>query len=332
MRAIQVTRFAPQDNLQLASVAEPTPADDGVVISAHYTALNFPDLLLIEGNYQFKPELPFVPGRDVAGTVLAVGKQVENLLVGDRVAGQTEYGALSEQVHCPAAQCFKLPDDMDMQDAAALGLAYQTAYFALVQRARYQTGESVLVLGAAGSVGLAAVQLAKALGARVIAAVRTSEQAALALEHGADHAVDLAAADLKSSLRDQLYEVNDGKGVDIVIDPLGGDAFTAALRCLAWQGRLVVVGFAAGAIPEMRVNYLLLRNIEVSGLQWTGYRDFTPAAMRRAQEHIHELYLAGVLARPRIASVYPLSGYASAFDHLRSGNTGGKVLVDLRTC
>lgn len=327
MRAIQVTEFAPKGNTEIQQVTESVPGFHEVVINAHFMALNFPDLLLMQGNYQLKPSLPFTLGRDVAGIVQAVGEGVDEFSVGDRVCGQLEYGAFSELVVCPVSQCYQLPDGISLEEGAALGLAYQTAYFALMQRARFKAGESVLILGAAGSVGLATVQLVKALGGSIIAGVMTTDQAEIVKANGADHVVYLEGDDLKNSLRDQVNSATDGKGADVVIDPVGGEVFSAALRCLAWQGRLVVVGFAAGGIPEVRVNYLLLKNIEVSGLQWTSYRDFEPESTRQAQDHIFKLYNQGALRPPRIARIYPLEHYKDALTDLERGGMNGKLLL-----
>jgi NADPH2:quinone reductase len=219
---------------------------------------------------------------------------------------------------------------MSFIEAAAMGLAYQTAYFALVDRGQYQAGETVLVHGAGGGVGLAAVQIAKALGARVLAGVRHAGHAALALANGADHVIDLGRENLRESLREQVYTLTQGKGADVIVDPVGGDVFDASLRALAWCGRLVVIGFAAGRIPEVRANYLLVKNITVTGLQWSDYRDRRPERVRQVQEALFELYRAGKV-KPQVMRTFPLERFAEALALLREGKAQGKLVLEIRS-
>jgi len=288
-----------------------------VVIDARAIGVNYPDLLVAEGKYQFIPPAPYSPGKEVAGVVVGSGK---------RVLAEVEFGAYAEKVLARAVDCHELPGAMPFEDAVALGLAYQTAWFALVERAQLKPGESVLVTGASGGVGLAAVQLAKGLGATVIAGVTSAQKGELCRRHGADHVVDLAAGDLRESVREQVFAAVGKRGVDVVIDSVGGDAFDGALRALAWRGRLVVVGFAAGRIPEVKANYLLLKNIAVLGLQWSDYRNRDPELVARAQSVIFGFYVENRL-KPEITATYPLEHFADALARFESRQVQGKMLL-----
>jgi NADPH2:quinone reductase len=218
---------------------------------------------------------------------------------------------------------------MSFEEGAALGLAYQTSYFALVDRAAYRTGETVLVTGASGGVGLAGVEIAKALGATVIAGVTSAEKGELCKRHGADHVIDLTAPDLRNSLREQVFAAVGKRGVDIVLDNVGGDAFDGALRALAWCGRLVVVGFAAGRIPEVKANYLLVKNIAVIGLQWADYRERDPEWVQRVQAELYGLFEAGKL-KPHISERYPLERFADALARFVGRGVLGKMILTPR--
>ncbi|MBI6563162.1 NADPH:quinone oxidoreductase family protein [Pseudomonas synxantha] len=241
---------------------------------------------------------------------------------------QIEWGALAEQAVATPAQCFKMPDGLGFPEAAAMGLVYQTAYFALVERGQYTKGQTVLIGGAAGGVGLAAVQIAKGLGAKVLACVRNELEAEAVRESGADHVIDLSQGDFKECIREQVFSVTDGKGADVVLDPLGGDFFAGALRATAWCGRLVVIGFAAGNIPTLKINYLLLKNIGVCGLQWSDYRDRTPEKVRDAQEELFRLWREGAV-KPRVMRLFDFESAAEALDLVRQGKVQGKAVVSI---
>jgi NADPH2:quinone reductase len=258
--------------------------------------------------------------------VAGVGPGVTSPRVNDRVWASVEYGGYAEEVVARAENCQPLPDAMSFTIAAALGNIFQTAYFALVDRARYAPGESVLVTVASGGVGQAAVQLAKAMGATVLAGVRSADQAEQARANGADHVIDVAVPGLRDALREQVRAATGGRGADVVLDPVGGDLFDAALRALAWCGRLVVIGFAAGRIPEVKVNYLLVKNITLAGLQWSDYRDRDPASVARAHRALVDLWSAGKI-RPPVAAEYPLERAAEALARLERGHVNGKLLL-----
>jgi NADPH2:quinone reductase len=326
MRAVLLREFGAISGLALTDVADPEPGPDDVVVAVHATAANYVDLLVIAGTYQFLPERPFSPGKLPVGEVIAAGANVRNVKPGDRVLTMAEHGGYAERVKVPAAQCFVLPPGLSYVDAAAMSLAYDTAWFALRERARYQSGEAVLVLGASGAVGLAAVQLAKAFGARVLAGIAHLDKAQAVLDAGADAIVDLSRPDLRDALREQVHAANEGRGVDIVLDPLGGDYFAAALRALAWRGRLVVIGFAGGAIPTVKANYLLVKNIEVSGLQISDYRKRMPELMAACLAEVFSLYQAGRL-RPAVATTYRLDDFSIALQDLHDRRTRGRIVI-----
>jgi NADPH:quinone reductase len=329
MRAIVVSEFEPPERLRVGQVAEPVPQPGEVLVTVHAAPVNYVDLLVVGGTYQFLPALPFVPGKGPAGVVTTLGKDVTNLRVGDRVLAMAEEGGWAEAVAVRADQCYRLPASMPFTEAASLSLVYDTAWFALRERARLEPGETVLVLGASGGVGQAAVQLARAMGARVLAGIARPQRAAAALAAGAEAVIDLSAGDLRDSLRAQVHALTQGRGADIVLDPLGGKIFEAAVRALAWRGRLVVIGFAAGAIPTIKTNYLLLKNIELSGLQVTDYRKRRPAQVAAAFAEIFSLYEEGKI-RPAPAILFPLDRAGEALAALRDRHIEGRAVLRLR--
>jgi NADPH:quinone reductase len=281
---------------------------------------------VVGGQYQFLPDRPFIPGKLPAGTVSAVGANVPEYAIGDRVLALAEQGGYAQKISVPSSQCFKLPAAMSFIDAAAMALVYDTSWFALRERGRLKAGDVVLVLGASGGVGLAAVQLAKAMGARVLAAIARPEKADLVRDAGAHAIIDLSAPDLREDLRQQVYAKNGGNGVDIVIDPIGGDAFDAALRAVAWRGRVVVVGFASGRIPTIKANYLLLKNIEVNGLQVSDYRKRTPELMADCMQEIFTLFEGGKL-RPSPAISYRLDQFTQAMHDVQNRRVRGRAVI-----
>lgn len=325
MRAILVREHGDPATQRVEKVESPAYGDDEVLVDIHAAGVNFPDLLVIGGQYQILPPRPFVPGKDGAGVVRAVGRKVTSCKPGDRVMVLVEHGAYAEQVAVKAHSCFAMPEAMPFDDAAAMGLVYQTAHFALVERGGFQPGETVLVNGAGGGVGLAAVQLAKALGGTVLAGVRNEAHAELARASGADHIIDLGADNLRDTLRQQVHAATDGGGADIVLDPVGGSVFEASLRALAWRGRLVVIGFAAG-IPTAKANYLLVKNIAVTGLQWSDYRDRDPAWVQRVQDELFALYEQGKL-KPNVMQRFALDDFVAALALVKEGKVQGKVVL-----
>jgi NADPH:quinone reductase len=329
MRALVLHRHGPIDNLRLEDFPEPRPGADEVLIDVHAASVNFPDLMVIGGSYQRLPATPFVPGKDLAGTVAAVGANVKTVKMGERVMAQVEHGAFAERAVAPLANCHRLPAGMSFAEAAAMGLVYLTAHLALVERARLKPGETVLVTGAAGGVGLAAVQLAKAFGATVVASVSSEDKARLARANGADHVVSTNVPDLRESFREQVFAAVGKRGADVIVDSVGGDVFDACLRAIAWCGRLVIVGFAAGRVAEVKAGYLLVKNISLIGLQSSDYRDREPEKVREIQAALFALYEQGRI-KPSVMASHPLAAWHEALTTVRDRRVLGKVVFELR--
>src|ERR1044071_3833949 len=266
MRAVVVREFGGIEKAALGDMPKPEPKAGEVMIEVHAVSVNFVDLVMMSGTYQFKPSLPFIPGKLPVGVVTAVGTGVTQFKPGEHALLMAESAGFAEFTVMPESQCIKLPPSLPFEEAAAMALVYDTAYFALKDRGRIAPGETVLILGATGGVGLAAIQLAKAMGGRVFAAVASKDKEDIVRDAGADEIIDLSVPDLHESLRQQVFALTDKKGVDIIVDMLGGDIFDDAVRALAWCGRLIVIGFASGRIPSLKMNYVLVKNIEVSGI------------------------------------------------------------------
>jgi NADPH2:quinone reductase len=326
MRAIVVGQFGPPAAMRIEDWPTPEPGPGQIRVDVRAIDVNYPDLLVIGGRYQILPPLPFVPGKAAAGVVVALGEGSRHCRVGDRVLVQVEHGAYAEQILAADEHAYVMPEAMSFTEAAGMGLAYQTAHFALIDRGQFRAGETVLVTGAAGAVGLAAIQLVKALGGIALAGTRRPAEAEAIRAAGADAVIDLSAPNLRDGLRAQVQAATGGQGADVVLDPVGGDVFEASLRALAWCGRIVVIGFAAGRIPELRANYLLVKNITASGLQWSDYRDRDPAWVRRVQDELFELYAAGKL-HPQIAQTLPMAEFAAALQLVATGRARGKLVL-----
>jgi len=326
MRSYRVWEHGAPTTMRVDELPDLVPGPGQMVVDVKAAGINFPDVLVVSGKYQILPPRPFTPGKDLAGVVRAVGAGVNGYAPGDRIMAQVENGAFAEQAVVTPEQSYKLPDGLSFEAAAAMGLVYQTAHFALVERGQYKRGETVLVGGAAGGVGLAAVQIAKGLGAKVLAGVRSPEETEAVRAAGVDAVIDLSMPDLRESIRAQVHAATDGHGADVVLDPLGADFFAGALRAMAWCGRLVVIGFAAGEIPTLKVNYLLLKNIAVSGLQWSDYRDRTPERIQQVQQDLFDLWRAGAV-KPRIMRAFAFSELPEALDLVSQGKVQGKAVV-----
>ena len=326
MRAVLVTAHGSYENTELRQIPVPVAGEGELLIEIQAAPVNFADLLVIGGTYQFLPPLPFIPGKGPAGIVRAVGPGVGNFKPGDRVLAMAESGGYAEMVSIAASQCYPLPHQMPFVDAAAISLVFDTSWFALRDRARLSVGESVLVLGASGAVGHACIQLAKAFGARVLAGVSSPEKFAAAQSIGADAMIDLSRPDLHDSLREQVRAATDGNGADVILDPIGGDVFDAAIRALAWRGRLVVIGFASGRIPSIKANYLLVKNIEVSGLQVSDYRKRRTDQMRECYNEVFALYEAARLEPPP-ALAMPLTEFRAALRMMTQRRATGRIVL-----
>ena len=322
MKALLCKRHGLPDTLVVEEVPDPVPGEGEVVIDVKAAGVNFPDVLIIQNKYQFKPELPFAPGAEVSGVVSAVGAGVTGLKVGDRVLGSCGHGGFAEKVLVKAARTIKLPGGIDFDTAAAFTLTYGTSWHALVDRAQLKAGETVLVLGAAGGVGLAAIEIAKALGARVIAAASTDEKLAVCREHGADALINYAAEDLREAIKRETA----GNGPDVIYDPVGGSYAEPAFRSIGWRGRYLVVGFANGEIPKLPLNLALLKGASIVGVFWGAYTGREPDHFAADLADMFTRIAKGQL-RPHISKRYPLAEGARALEDLMNRRAVGKLVI-----
>jgi NADPH2:quinone reductase len=325
MKAVLCKAFGPADTLVLEEVASPEPKKNEILIDVHAAAVNFPDTLIIEGKYQFKPPFPFSPGGEAAGVVAAVGEKVSHLKPGDRVMALTGWGSFAEQVAVPAYNVMPIPKGIDFNSAAAFGMTYGTSMHALKQRANLQPGETLLVLGASGGVGLAAVEIGKAMGARVIAAASSAEKLEVAKAAGADALINYS----EENLKERVKELTGGQGADVIYDPVGGDLFDAAVRSINWNGRLLVVGFASGRIPELPVNLALLKGASVVGVFWGSFAQRQPQDNLANFQQLFAWYAEGKL-KPLVSQTFPLERAADAINALANRTAVGKVVVEVR--
>ncbi|MCC6849991.1 MAG: NADPH:quinone oxidoreductase family protein [Deltaproteobacteria bacterium] len=322
MRAVVCREFGPPERLVVEELPTPEITDQQALVDVKACGVNFPDLLIIENKYQFKPPLPFSPGGEISGVVREVGAQVTTLKPGDRVLGAPGFGGFAEAIAIDARLCVPIPDAMPFDVAAAFLFTYGTSHYALKDRAALRPGETLLVLGAAGGVGLAAVELGKAMGAKVIAAASSAEKLRVCREHGADEGIDYSKEDLK----ERIKALTGGAGVDVVYDPVGGAFSEQAFRAIAWEGRFLVIGFAAGPIPKIPLNLVLLKGAQIVGVFWGSFTMREPA---RHQANIRELldwYAAGKL-KPRISAAYPFARVAEALGDLAARRVKGKVVL-----
>jgi NADPH2:quinone reductase len=327
MKAALIDNPTGIDTIRIGEIEIAPPTKDEVQIDVRASSVNFPDILMSEGNYQLKPPLPFTPGMEGAGTVTAVGPGVTEFKIGDRVLASVEFGTFAERLNAPASRCVRVPEAVSFETAAAVGLAYQTAYFALRERGQMTADDVVLVNGATGGVGLAAIRLAKALGAKtVIGSVATPAKASIVTDAGADAIVYVDTKERTATLKDQVAAATGGRPADLVIETVGGEVFDASLRALAFRGRLVVVGFAGGSIPVVKSNYILLKNISLVGLHWALHPAKMPEEVKRAQSEIFDLLIAGKLDA-NIGATYPLSDIRTALAAMKERNVRGKIVV-----
>ena len=322
MKALLCKQYGLPDTLVYEDVADPVPGEGEIVVDMKAAGVNFPDVLIIQNKYQFKPALPFSPGGELAGIISAVGPGVSHLKVGDHVIGSTGWGAFSEKVKVSAAKTIPIPKTMPFDTAAAFILTYGTSYHALKDRAELKAGETLLVLGAAGGVGLAAVEIGKAFGARVIAAASTEEKLAVCREHGADMTINYNTEDLRARLK----ELTGGKGPDVIYDPVGGQYAEPAFRSIAWRGRFLVVGFANGEIPKLPLNLMLLKGASVVGVFWGMFTSTEPQNYRRDVQEMFQLVAEGKL-RPHVSASYPLAQGAQALNDMMNRKVVGKVVI-----
>jgi NADPH2:quinone reductase len=322
MRAVRVHELTGPAALRVDDVPDLEPGPGQVVIDVRAAGVNFPDILITRGQYQFKPAPPFSPGGEVAGVVRAIGSGVTSLKVGDRVASTMLYGGYAEQAVVPEPMAVKLPDAVSFEVGAATLLTYLTTYHALVDRAALHKGESLLVLGAAGGVGTSAVELGALLGARVIAAASSEDKLAFCREHGASEGIDYSKQDLK----EQLKALTKGNGVDVIYDPVGGSLAEPALRGIAWQGRYLVIGFAAGEIPKIPLNLVLLKGCQIVGVFWGSFAMREPAKNHAHAEQLFAWVADGKL-RPAIDATFPFTQAAEALRRIEQRQVKGKVVL-----
>lgn len=324
MKAIICQTFGKPETLVLEEVPSPIPGAGEVKVRIHACGVNFADTLIIQGLYQVKPPLPFIPGMEIAGEVTEIGEGVRHLKPGDRVMAITSIGGFAEEVVVPAGLVLPIPEPMRWQDAAAFAIAYGTSHLALDHRANLKAGEILLVHGAAGGVGLTAVEIGKQMGATVIAAASTSEKLEVARQHGADHLINYRA----ENFVERVKAITNGKGADVIYDPVGGDVFDQSLRCIAWEGRLLVIGFASGRIPQVPANLALVKNCSIIGVYWGNYSQKDPATLLQSLQTLLNWYNKGQI-KPHIAYEFPLAQTAEALNILLNRQAVGKVVVTM---
>jgi NADPH2:quinone reductase len=323
MKAIRVHQWCEPADLRIEEVEPPEIKDGEVLIRVRSSALNFPDLLLIAGKYQARPPFPFTPGLEIAGTIERIGSTVKGFEPGQRVMAQIGLGGFAEYAAAPALNVHRLPDSMSDDEAASFGLVYQTAYFGIAYRGMLQKGETVLVHSAAGGVGLAAVQIARALGAgKIIATAGSNEKLDLIREHGADIALNYETDDFVEVVKRETG----GRGADIIYDPVGGEIAERSARALAFEGRLVIIGFTSGSFSSFASNHILIKNYSVVGLHWGAYRQHNPAKIEQAWKELFALYEAGHL-KPVIGGRYHMENIADAMHFLASRKATGKIVL-----
>ncbi len=324
MKAIVVNKLGSLEDIKLQEVNDPICLKDGVVIDVKACAVNFADSLMVEGIYQVKPDLPFSPGLEICGRISCIGEDVKGWSVGDKVQALTNWGGYAEKVTCPAKVLIKVPNEMPETHAAAFVIAYSTAHVALAVRGRLQKDEWLLVTGAGGGVGLTAVEIGKLMGAKVIAAASTDEKLAIAKSKGADYVINYE----KENLTDALKKITGGRGADLVFDPVGGDIFEQAFRGTAPEGRIMIIGFAGGRLPDIKANYLLVKNIELIGFYWGIYKNYKNEILKQSAKTLFKWYAEGKIS-PHIGAVYDLKDTAKAISLLKERKSIGKIIVKI---
>tara|TARA_B100000524_G_scaffold118860_2_gene58329 strand:+ start:1042 stop:2010 length:969 start_codon:yes stop_codon:yes gene_type:complete len=320
MKAIVCNDFGPIQNIEYKDVNEPVIQDQSVIINVKSVGVNFPDGLLVQGKYQLKPETPFIPGMEVAGEIVKIGPSVLNLKTGDRVAALSQLSGYAEQAVVQEKSVFKIPSKMSFDDSCALLCAYGTSHYALKQRANLKKNELLVVLGASGSTGIAAIQIGKIMGAKVIAVSSNSEKQKIAKDNGADISIGY------DNLKEELKSISNGKGVDVIFDPVGGDIFDTVARTMARSGRLLVIGFASGTIPKLAVNLALVKEFSVVGVFWGAFTRGEPVEYKQNMIELFNWYKEGLL-KPLIQDSYPLSEAAVVLEKILARGAKGKIIL-----
>ena len=320
MKAIVCNNFGPIQNIEYKDVKKPIIQDKSVIINVKSVGVNFPDGLLVQGKYQLKPETPFIPGMEVAGEIITVGSSVKNFQIGDRVAALSQLSGYAEQAVVQEKSVFKIPTKMSFDDSCALLCAYGTSHYALKQRAQLQKNELLVVLGASGSTGIAAIQIGKIIGAKVIAVSSNPEKQKIAKDNGADISIGY------DNLKEELKSISKGKGVDVIFDPVGGDIFDTVARTMARSGRLLVIGFASGTIPKLAVNLALVKEFSVVGVFWGAFTRGEPEEYKKNMIELFEWYQKDLL-KPLIEENYPLSEAAKVLEKILARGAKGKIIL-----
>ena len=322
MRAIVCHELSGPAALRLEELADPRPGPGQVRVRVRACGVNFADSLITRGQYQMQPQLPFSPGFEVSGEVLELGAGVVGLAIGDRVIAMTAHGGYAEQVIADVRRCVPMPANMSWQHGAAFPVVFGTSHVALWHRARLQAGETLVVHGASGGVGLTAVAIGKQLGATVIATANSPAKLEVARAHGADHLVDSSCEDVRTRIRELTY----GRGADVIYDPVGGEMFTASLRSIAFEGRILIIGFAGGIVPQIPANHLLVKNVDVMGVNWPAYAQLNPKVMTESFQTLIQWYLAGTIA-PHVSATFPLERAVEALNQVLTRKSTGKVVI-----
>jgi|TARA_Y100000287_G_scaffold149491_1_gene124747 NADPH2:quinone reductase len=320
MKAIVCNNFGPIRDIQYKEVDEPSLSKDNLLIKVNSVGVNFPDGLLVQGKYQLKPETPFIPGMEVAGEVIGLGSKDTDFAVGDRIAALSQLNGYAEKAVVKTSSTFKIPENMSYDDACALLCAYGTSHYALKQRGKLKKGETLVVLGASGSTGIAAIQIGKIIGAKVIAVASNSEKQKIAKENGADLSIGY------DNLKEKLKEISGGKGIDVIFDPVGGDTFDTIARTMARKGRLLVIGFASGSIPKLAVNLALVKEFSVVGVFWGAFTRAEPDEYKLNMIELFDWYQKGFL-KPLIEESHPLSQAAAVLEKILARGAKGKIIL-----
>jgi NADPH2:quinone reductase len=322
MKAVLCKSYGPPDSLVVEDVPSPSVGPGEVRVAVHACGVNFPDTLIIQNKYQFKPPLPFTPGGEVAGEVVDVGAEVTRVRRGDRVIAMVGWGGFAEEIVVTPDRTMPIPKGMDFVTAAGFTMTYGTSYYALKQRALLRPAETLLVLGAAGGVGLAAVELGRVMGARVIAAAGTDEKLEICKQYGADATINYTT----ESLKDRVKALTDGRGADVIYDPVGGDVFDQAIRCINWNGRLLVIGFASGRIPDLPANLALLKGCAVVGVFWGAFTAREPAANAENLAELGRWYEERTI-KPHVCKAFPLERVGDALTAIERREALGKIVL-----
>lgn len=325
MKAILCKEYGPPEKLVIEEADSPSISDDQILVDVHAAGVNFPDTLIIQNLYQFKPPLPFSPGSEVSGVVKAVGKNVTRFKEGDEVMGFSGWGAFAEEMAVPAASAHFKPKNLSFEEAASFVMVYGTSYYGLKQRGQLQAGETLLVLGAAGGVGMAALELGKLMGAKVIAAASSDDKLAICKERGADFVINYSDGNLK----DKVKEITAGQGADVIYDPVGGDLFLQAARCVNWGGRILVIGFASGTIPQLPVNLTLLKSSSVVGVFWGASVMREPQTNQENFEQLLKWTEEGKI-KPHVCQSFPMDQVANALHLMLERKVVGKTVIKMK--